>query len=200
MVYTDLYYFGALSYYIELAKHELVVFDSSAAFSKMSFKNRMVIATAQGPLHLSIPIVGGRDQKTPMNEIQIAYDSPWKTQHFKAIYINYKRAPYFEYYVHSLEQLYANEYLYLNDFLLATQNWTKQQLNAKWLIETSAEQTSIHFENKWIDPMKPNNFQTASRTFQYQQVFETNTRFIHNVCILDALFAMGGKQLLTMLS
>jgi hypothetical protein len=200
MVYTDLHYFGALSYYKALAQQEIVVFDSSAAFSKMSFKNRMVIATAQGPLHLSIPIVGGRDQKTPMNEIQIAYDSPWKTQHIKAIYINYKRAPYFEYYVHSLEQLYAMEYLYLNDFLLATQNWTKQQLKANWLIETKNAQTSNHIENKWIDPMKPNNFHTAPNIFQYQQVFETNTGFIPNVCILDALFALGGRQLLSLLS
>ena len=38
----------------------------------MSFKNRMVIGTAQGPLHLSIPIIGGRDQKIPMKEIKIA--------------------------------------------------------------------------------------------------------------------------------
>jgi len=111
MVYTDLHYFGAISYYKALAQHELVVFDNTAAFSKMSFKNRMVIATAQGPLHLSIPIEGGRDQKTPMNEIKI-----------------------------------------------------------------------------------------ANSTFQYQQVFDSTTGFIQNVCIVDALFAMGGKQVLAMIS
>jgi hypothetical protein len=200
MVYTDLHYFGALSYYKALTQKELLVLDNVVAFSKLSFKNRMVIATAQGPLHLSIPIVGGRDQKTPMNEIQIAYDSPWKSQHFKAIYISYKRAPYFEYYVDSLEQLYSNEYIYLNDFLLATQNWTKQQLKAKWLIETADKHPTINIENKWIDPMKPNNFQSASNTFQYQQVFDSTTGFIPNVCIVDALFAMGGKQVYAMLS
>jgi hypothetical protein len=200
MVYTDLHYFGAISYYKALAQHELVVFDNTAAFSKMSFKNRMVIATAQGPLHLSIPIEGGRDQKTPMNEIKIANDSPWRSQHFKAISINYKRAPYFEYYADSLKALYTNEYIYLNDFLIATQHWTKQQLKAKWLIETVDRYPSIHNEHKWLDPMKPNNFQTASSTFQYQQVFDSTTGFIQNVCIVDALFAMGGKQVLAMIS
>ena len=200
MVYTDLHYFGAISYYKALAQHELVVFDNTAAFSKMSFKNRMVIATAQGPLHLSIPIEGGRDQKTPMNEIKIANDSPWRSQHFKAISINYKRAPYFEYYVDSLNALYTNEYIYLNDFLIATQHWTKQQLKAKWLIETVDRYPSINNEHKWLDPMKPNNFQTASSTFQYQQVFDNTTGFIQNVCIVDALFAMGGKQVLAMIS
>jgi hypothetical protein len=200
MVYTDLHYFGAISYYKALAQHELVVFDNTAAFSKMSFKNRMVIATAQGPLHLSIPIEGGRDQKTPMNEIKIANDSPWRSQHFKAISINYKRAPYFEYYVDSLNALYTNEYIYLNDFLIATQHWTKQQLKAKWLIETVDRYPSVNNEHKWLDPMKPNNFQTASSTFQYQQVFDSTTGFIQNVCIVDALFAMGGKQVLAMIS
>ena len=200
MVYTDLHYFGALSYYHALAQHEHIVFDSTAAFSKMSFKNRMVIATAQGPLHLSIPIEGGRDQKTPMNEIRIAYDSPWKSQHFKAIHINYKRAPYFEYYVDSLKALYDNEYVYLNDFLIATQHWTKQQLKAKWLIETSIEQTNINVETKWIDSIKPNNFQIEGKQFQYQQVFDDSIGFIQNTCIIDALFAMGGKQTLAMLS
>ncbi len=200
MVYTDLHYFGALSYYLELARHEQIVFDGRTNFSKMSFKNRMVIATAQGPLHLTIPIVGGRDQKTPMNEVRIAYDSPWSAQHFKAIYINYKRAPYFEYYVDSLKALYENEHVYLNDFLVATQKWTKEQLKAKWLIEIANEQTSSNMENKWVDASKPNNFHTTSNTFQYQQVFDNSTGFIQNVCIIDALFAMGGKQLLSMLS
>ena len=200
MVYTDLHYFGCLSYYHVLAQHEHIVFDNTAAFSKMSFKNRMVIATAQGPLHLSIPIVGGRDQKTPMNEVLIAYDSPWKSQHFKAISVNYKRAPYFEYYVDSLKALYDNEHAYLNDFLMATQQWTKQQLKSKWLIETSLEQPTIHLENKWMDSIKPNNFQTEGEQFQYQQVFDEHTGFIQNTCIIDALFSMGGKQALAMIS
>jgi hypothetical protein len=160
----------------------------------------MVIATAQGPLHLTIPIVGGRDQKTPLNEIRIAYDSPWKSQHFKAISVNYKRAPYFEHYVDSLKSLYDNAYPYLNDFLIATQHWTKQQLKAKWSIELANEQTSIQQPLKWMDPMKPNNFHTSPNQFQYQQVFDSSTGFIPNTCILDALFAMGGKQVLAMIS
>jgi hypothetical protein len=200
MVYTDLHYFGCLSYYHVLAQHEQIVFDGTTPFSKMSFKNRMVIATAQGPLHLTIPIVGGRDQKTPMNEICIAYNSPWKSQHFKAISVNYKRAPYFEYYVDSLKALYDDEYVNLNDFLIATQHWTKQQLKSKWLIETSTEHPNIKLETKWMDSIKPNDFQTEGKQFQYQQVFDNSTGFIQNACILDALFAMGGKQVLAMIT
>lgn len=196
MVYTDLHYFGALTYYTAIAKTNRVVFDTKAAFSKMSFKNRMVIASAQGPLHLSIPIVGGRDQKTPMEDIHISYDSQWQAQHYKSIYTNYKRAPFFEYYEDSLKILYAKEYEFLNDFLLATQNWTKQQLKAKWEIETVQSNPDLSNVPKWIDPFKPNNFQSLTNGFNYQQVFEHHTGFIPNLCILDLLFAMGGKQAL----
>ena len=83
---------------------------------------------------------------------------------------------------------------------MATQQWTKQKLKSKWLIETSLEQPTIHLENKWMDSIKPNNFQTEGNSFQYQQVFDEQTGFIQNTCIIDALFAMGGKQVLDMIS
>lgn len=200
MVYTDLHYFGCLSYYKAFAVQELVVFDTTAPFSKMSFKNRMVITTAQGPLHLSIPIVGGRDQKTPMNDIQIANDSPWKAQHFKSICTNYRRAPFFDYYEASLNELYKKDYKMLNDFLLATQQFIQLQLKGKWEILANLDATITDEIVKWNDPFKPNNFQTYTGLIHYQQVFDTTTNFIPNACILDLLFAVGGKQAMSMLT
>ena len=200
MVYTDLHYFGCLSYYAAFASTDLVMFDTTTPFSKMSFKNRMVIATAQGPLHLTIPIVGGRDQKTPMNEINIAYDSPWQAQHFKSICTNYKRAPYFDYYETSLQALYQTKYEMLNDWLLATQYWMHQQLKASWIIQITNEQSINMDTTKWMDSCKPNNFQTVINTPQYQQVFDITTGFIPNTCMIDLLFAVGGKQAQSMIA
>ncbi len=199
MVYTDLHYFGALSYYSAIIETNLLVFDTQVAFSKMSFKNRMVIASAQGPLHLTIPIIGGRDQKTPMYQIRISYDSQWQSQHFKSIYTNYKRAPFFEYYVDSIKSLYSLKYEFLNDFLLETQKWSNQHLKAKWVIKTDDSTKLEENQIKWIDPIKPNNFQSKNSNIQYQQVFEEVTGFIPNLCILDLIFAMGGRQAYSLL-
>lgn len=199
MVYTDLHYFGALSYYSAIIETNLLVFDTQVAFSKMSFKNRMVIASAQGPLHLTIPIIGGRDQKTPMDQIRISYDSQWQSQHFKSIYTNYKRAPFFEYYVDSIKSLYSLKYELLNDFLLETQKWSNQHLKAKWVIKTDDSTKLEENQIKWIDPIKPNNFQSENSIIQYQQVFEEVTGFIPNLCILDLIFAMGGRQAYSLL-
>jgi hypothetical protein len=161
--------------------------------------SQMKILGPNGPLSLSIPVKKHISQ-SPISEIKIDYIQKWQNQHWRSIQSGYGRSPFFEYYVESLEQLYAIEHLYLNDFLLATQHWTKTQLKAKWLIETVNEHPSIHTETKWVDPMKPNNFETATNQFQYQQVFDSTTVFIPNTCVIDALFAIGGKQVLSMIS
>jgi len=63
MMLTELQYFGTISYIKTIQEAQSVSFDENELFSKMSFKNRTIIASAQGPLNLTIPIVGGRDQK-----------------------------------------------------------------------------------------------------------------------------------------
>lgn len=87
----------------------------------------------------------------------------------------------------------------LNDFLLATQQWIQQQLKGKWIILANLDSSTLTDNVKWIDPFKPNNFQTLNDFVTYQQVFDVNTGFIHNACILDLIFAVGGRQAMSML-
>lgn len=198
MLITDLQYFGCISFIKELYTTEQVGFDNFAPFSKISFKNRMVIASAQGPLHLTIPIVGGRDQKTPLHQIAISYDTPWHEQHVKSIMTNYKRSPFLEYYIDSLEVVYKTKPEQLLEFLLLTQDWIKKQLKGNWEI---IECTNVMKENKdkyttqrKFHPALPNNFQQFINPVIYQQVFQDRTGFIPNLSILDLLFCCGGKQ------
>jgi hypothetical protein len=204
MLITDLQYFGCISYIKELFSSDQVAFDNTAPFSKMSFKNRMVIASAQGPLHLTIPIVGGRDQKTPLDQIAISYDTPWHEQHVKAIITNYKRSPFLEYYIDSLELVYKNKPENLLAFLALSHDWIKKQLKGNWeeieLSTTTKDNTSIGIQNMRIfHPWLPNNFNNYPFPFAYQQVFEERTSFIPNLSILDLLFCCGGKQAASLL-
>ncbi|MCX6211156.1 MAG: WbqC family protein [Bacteroidetes bacterium] len=197
MLFTDLQYFGTIDFIKILLKHQQVNYDTTAPFTKMSFKNRMVILTAQGPLNLSIPIIGGRDQKTPLGDIFIDYESPWNSQHFKAIITAYKRAPYFEYYEQSLSNLYAQKQEKLIDFLLACQHWLNGQLKANWEISSITDRVDQELDQKqkYFSPWLPKNYQQCILTPKYQQVFEDKIGFINNVSILDFLFSAGGKQL-----
>ena len=196
MFLTDFQYFGTIGFIQTLLKQTQINLDASAPFTKMSFKNRMVIVASQGPLNLTIPIIGGRDQKTPINEIRMDYSTPWKEQHLKAIRTGYKRSPYFEYYEPTLVALYNDHEENLVDFLFACQLWLKAQLKADWAIipfNNSNKQDDTKMV-KYFSPWLPKNYARCDSLPKYHQVFEDKIGFIPNVSILDMLFCCGGKE------
>jgi hypothetical protein len=195
MIISDLPYFGSISFIQSLIDIEQVCFDNTHPFSKMSFKNRMVIATAQGPLHLSIPIQGGRDQKSALKEIRIAYDTPWHDHHFKALVSNYQRAPYFEYYQDQIRALYNLKPIYLVDYLSACHEWTRKQLKGKWeTIYMTNQINNMEEHTRIFDQWLPKNYFDFPNPIKYQQVFEDRIGFLPNLSILDLLFCCGGKH------
>ena len=203
MLVTDYQYFGNICFIELLYKEKQVCFDSHAPFTKMSFKNKMVILSAQGPLALTIPIVGGRDQKTAINNIRIAYDAPWQAQHFKALKTCYKRAPYFEYYEADLEKLYTTKTEFLVEFLEACHQFLQKAIKGKWeLIQFKEYAQKIKEEEskKEIHPWQPNNYALFPIQHEYQQVFTSPSGFIQNLSILDMLFCVGGKEISKQLS
>lgn len=192
---TDLQYFGSIHFVKTLMENKNVLFDLEAPFTKMSFKNRMVIVTSQGPLMLTIPIVGGRDQKTPIKDITIAYDSPWSAQHLKSIITSYKRAPYFEYYEESLTALYEKKPAKLVDFLLLCSVWLQSQLKVNWDLNQPQDQVTVDALLKYQDPWLPKNYSRIEGLPKYQQVFADQNDFIANASILDMLFCVGGREI-----
>ena len=199
MLITDYQYFGPICFIELIYNQKQLCFDKEAPFTKMSFKNRMVILSAQGPLNLTIPILGGREQKTAIKDILIAYDAPWQAQHFKAIKTCYKRAPYFEYYEADIEKLYATKKEYLVDFLEDCHHFLQKSIKGKWELidykEYKNEETI-----KEILPWQPNNYDQFPIRHSYLQVFESSKGLIPNVCILDWLFCEGGKEISKQLS
>ena len=203
MLVTDYQYFGNICFIELLYKEKQVCFDSHAPFTKMSFKNKMVILSAQGPLALTIPIVGGRDQKTSIQDIRIAYDAPWQAQHFKALKTCYKRAPYFEYYEADLEKLYSTKTECLVEFLESCHQFLQKAIKGKWeLIQFKEYAQKINEEEtkKEIHPWQPNNYAQFPIQHEYQQVFTSPSGFIQNLSILDMLFCVGGKEISKQLS
>jgi hypothetical protein len=195
MVQTDFQYFGTISFIQYLFTTKQVYLNPSLPFTKMSFKNRCVIASSQGPLNLSIPLIGGRDQKIPIQDIRIAYDAPWREQHLKAISINYKRAPFFEYYEQSLIELYQQKPDTLVAFLMSCHTWIHKQIKAPWKIvsvnEVHSNSNTGLFE-LYTPPYTPKNYADYIEVAPYQQVFSDKTGFLPNLCILDKLFCVGG--------
>lgn len=208
MLITDYQYFGPICFIELIYKQKQLCFDKEAAFTKMSFKNRMIILSAQGPLNLTIPILGGREQRTAIKDVLIAYDAPWQAQHFKAIKTCYKRAPYFEYYEADLEKLYTTKKEYLVDFLEDCHQFLQKSIKGKWELIDCKEPINepiiepINEEVKKVSalPWQPNNYDQFAIQYPYMQVFESSKGFISNLSILDWLFCEGGKEISKQLS
>jgi hypothetical protein len=86
-----------------------------AQYQKCDFNNRNKIKTPDGSLLLTVPVnAHGRfDEKIKNTKIA---NNLWKRQHFKAIYYNYKKSPFFNIYIEDLEDIYmGKEYKYLSD-------------------------------------------------------------------------------------
>jgi hypothetical protein len=194
MLITDYQYFGPICFIELIYNQKQLCFNKEAAFTKMSFKNRMVILSAQGPLNLTIPILGGREQKTPIKDILIAYDAPWQAQHFKAIKTCYKRAPYFEYYEADIEKIYTTKKEYLVDFLENCHQFIQKTIKGKWELIDWKENKNEEAV-KEILPWQPNNYEQFAIQHSYMQVFESPKGFIPNLSILDWLFCAGGKEI-----
>ena len=164
----------------------------------MSFRNRCEIAGSRGPIHLSIPLKKGRDQKTLMKEVRIANAYSWQDQHWKTILACYSRSPWFEFYRDELEQFYRKPFTFLLDWNLACFEWTCRALALSVrLTLTEAWRPQYEGEN-WLDirgQLLPRNIREAGMPSPvvYRQVFEEITGFIPHLSILDLLFCEGQR-------
>jgi hypothetical protein len=84
---------------------EYVVYDS-AQFVKGHWHNRNQIKTANGVRWLTIPVVTSGRLWQPINKVEIA--KPWADQHWHALKLAYKRAPFFEQFAPTVKAWYEN--------------------------------------------------------------------------------------------
>ena len=113
-------YLAPVHYYTKLISAPFVVEEHSDHYVKQTFRNRCVIATADGMQSLTIPVQGckelGGDHKTPTREMRIIDHNRWRQLHWNALVAAYERTPFFEYYADDFAAIYQGEYERLVDF------------------------------------------------------------------------------------
>jgi hypothetical protein len=193
-------YLAPVTLYLTLEENSNIVFEQFEAYQKRSFRNRCIIAGANGPVSLSIPLHEGREQKKFIRDIRIANQYNWQDQHWKTIVSSYNRSPWFEYYKMSLEKFYVRRFEFLFDFNVELFEWTIKQLEIDKVSAFTDRFVKQYDDQEWLDlrnKMLPNNYQTF-RTPYYSQVFIERSGFLPNLSILDLLFC-GGKNSLRLL-
>ena len=184
----DFKYFGDIFYYSSFINLSNIEYLSCKPYQRGLQLNRMRLMGANGPLLLTVPLVGGRAPKQKIRDLQIGYGEPWQRIHWRSIHDNYRKAPWFEDYAPELEQLFQGKEKFLLDLNLKTAEYCLRKLKLKLDILAVEEwelgkEAQLFFQNE--PTLEDKDFPT------YQQVFADRHGFFPNLSILDLLFCEG---------
>ncbi len=185
--------FPNILWWLYASNSQYVIFDNAEHYQKMSYRNRYYLAGSTGLVQLSIPLVEGRNQRTPAGEVQICNKQRWQVQHWRTIHSLYKRAAYFEFYEPSLQLLFEEPYNTLADFNLATCDWIKAQLKLSFeeLFADEYMESYVALADLRKHFMPGIEKRTGITEPQYYQLFADRIGFLPNMSMLDLLFAEG---------
>lgn len=190
--------FPNLYWWSYATKVDTILLDNKEHFEKMSFRNRYMICGASGVVLLSIPLLEGRQQRKPMDEICIDNKTAWQKQHWRTLESAYNRSPYFEFYANDLRVLYQQTFTHLIDFSRASIELLQQLLAHKATLQTSEDFQKV-YPDAFADiraHFRSNQYLAHEAAFpRYQQTFEDRIGFMPNMSMLDALFSEGRMAL-----
>src|SRR5688572_18757848 len=109
----EIQYFGCICFYIDLIRSKYLILEQYESFQKMSYRNRCQVFGPEKVLDLSVPLVGGRDQKAQTRIIKIDNQQHWQTTQWRTLESCYNRSAYFMHYKDELKTLLFTNHEYL---------------------------------------------------------------------------------------
>ncbi len=200
-ILMEVQYLGTVQYYSKFLKHDLIYLEQHENYRKGSFRNRCYIATANGIIPLSIPLLKGKHQQANIRSIKIDNSKNWQTLHWRSLKTAYGSSPFFEYYQDDFEILYNKQYDLLFDFCLDLQELVLNSLQMAPSIqftETFTKETAddlLDFRNCMLPKNYSKPEDPAFEPSPYPQVFEDRLGFVSNLSILDLLFCAGPEAI-----
>ena len=210
-------YFGPVQWYQKLKRYDHCVIEQYDSYQKQTYRNRCVIATANGLQALTVPV-----DHSPLTidhvqckDLRISDHNQWRRVHWNALQSAYSESPFFEYYADDIRPFFEQKYEFLIDFNEAIRQKMCELLD----IDTSVSYSSgfmvhgsgfrvqdsgfmVHGSGFMVHgsgfkdfrevihakhPQDDPEFQPRS----YWQVFQHRYGFQPNLSILDLLFCMG---------
>lgn len=190
-------YFPPISYVAAMLDKPVVLVEQYETFPKQTYRNRAVVATANGLLPLSVPVVRTNGNHTYTKDMDICYNENWAAKHWRAIESAYNSSPYFLYYKDDVEAILNKKHrtlLELNMDILAfvfkKLKVTKEIILSTDFVTAGAGADIEDYRNRF----SPKNKEIIQLP-PYDQVFEDRYGFQQDLSILDLLFNMGPDSL-----
>ena len=196
-------YFGPVQWYQKLYRYDRCLIEQYDSYQKQTYRNRCVIATANGLQALTVPV-----KHTPLSpftkDLRISDHNQWRKTHWNALQSAYSESPFFEYYADDIRPFFERKYEFLIDFNEAirqkicelidihpqveyTTEYVKPTANSQQPIAFSDFREVIHAKH----PQPDADFKPKA----YWQVFQHRYGFQPNLSILDLLFCMGPESI-----
>jgi hypothetical protein len=185
--------FGPIISYIHLIHATDIEIEQYETYQKMSFRNRFQLLSPHGVQNLSIPLLGGRDQKGRLiTDIEIDYKGRWLAEQWRSFESWYNRSPFFFHYGPGVKAIFDQRPKLLSDLAIASQRWVLRQLGWSGTLGLTSQWVGFYELPGQIADLRnqflPRNRQMYSLN-PYQQVFGPS--FESNLSILDLLFNLG---------
>ena len=188
-------YFPPVQWMQKLHRYAHVYIERSDNFCKQTYRNRCLIATANGVQALTVPIEKYDGAKCPMRDIRISDHGEWRHLHWNAIVSAYGESPFFDYYADDLRPFFERKWEFLFDF--------NMEITMK-LCELLDVRPDISLTDSYLDAAKASadDFRDAIRpkhplpdpSFNprpYYQVYARRHGFQPNMSALDLLCNEG---------
>ena len=111
-------YFGPVQWYQKLKRYDHCVIEQYDSYQKQTYRNRCVIATANGLQALTVPV-----DHSPLTidhvqckDLRISDHNQWRRVHWNALQSAYSESPFFEYYADDIRPFFEQKYEFLIDF------------------------------------------------------------------------------------
>ena len=183
-------YFGPVQWYQKLYRFDRCLIEQCDSYQKQTFRNRCVIATANGPQALTVPVEHNDAQL--VKDLRISDHNQWRRVHWNALQSAYSESPFFEYYADDIRPFFERKYTFLVDF--------NEEIRQK-ICELADIQPCIDYTTDY-QPTHDRDFRDVIHAKRpqpdadfsprpYWQVFQHRYGFQPNLSILDLLFCMG---------
>jgi len=197
-------YFAPVQYFVHFRRSTNPMIESQEHYLKQTYRNRCIIATANGLMSLSLPIDKIVTEKANIRDIRISDHGNWQHLHWNSIESAYNSSPFFEYYADDIRPFFEMKPKFLFDFNESIREKICEMLDIPGKAEYSSEyMKEENIPADWMDfrkiihPKKsPTTVDPDFTAKPYYQVFNHKFGFQPNLSILDLIFNLGPESIL----
>ena len=187
-----MFYLPPVAWFSKINTHKPTIFiEKEEHFPKQTYRNRANIASPDGILALTVPVIKGSKNHTKIKDVKISYDFNWQRLHWQSLQTCYRRSAYFEYYEDDLAPFYKKKYDYLFDYNEQLLRFILRAIKLPVeLVFTERYESAYPLLEDFRDSIHPKKNLDLNQK-PYYQLFEERNGFLKNLSIADLLFNQG---------